>query len=287
MQARTEAFFDAATNTISYVVVDPATARCALIDPVLDFSLRAGRVSTQSADTLIDFVRNHELRVDWILETHVHADHLTAAPYLRDQLGGRIAIGEHISQVRSTFGALYNVPTDYAATDDAFDHLFSDGESFAIGDLTVEVLHTPGHTPACITYLTAGLAFVGDTLFMPDFGTARADFPGGDASALFRSIQRLLTLPDQTRLLTCHDYMPGGRELAWETTVGQQKSDNIHLMDGVDEAAFVKMRTERDANLDVPALLLPAIQVNMRGGKWPDPETNGRAYFKIPIDALS
>ena len=280
-------FFDEATNTISYVVADTETAACAIIDPVLDYDPCSGRTATASADRMIAHVYTKDLTVEWIIETHVHADHLTAAPYLQETLGGRIAIGGAIVSVQGTFGELFNTGNDFRADGSQFDVLFNDGDTFAVGAIDGRVMHTPGHTPACCTYVIGEAAFVGDTLFMPDFGTARCDFPGGDAAQLYRSIQRIFALPDDTRLFMCHDYKAPGRDVfAWETTVAEQKASNAHVSGGVGEAAFVKMRSDRDAKLDMPRLILPSIQVNMRGGRMPPAEDNGIRYMKIPIDAL-
>lgn len=279
-------FFDPATDTISYVVADPATRRAAIIDPVLDFDPKAGRTSTKSADAIVAHVKENGLAVDWLLETHAHADHLSAAPYLQQQLGGRIAIGEHIAEVQSTFKKVFNAGPDFATDGRQFDRLFKDGETFRIGSLEAQVLHTPGHTPACISYLISDAVFVGDTLFMPDYGTARCDFPGGDARTLYRSIRKLLSLPPATRMFMCHDYRPGGREARWETTVAEQRRANVHVHDGVDEDAFVAMRTARDRTLEMPRLILPSVQVNMRAGHFPPPESNGVSYLKLPLNAL-
>ncbi|MCR9247403.1 MAG: MBL fold metallo-hydrolase [bacterium] len=287
MQPAVEAFFDGATNTITYVVSDPASKRAAIVDPVLDFDLASGRTSTKSADTVIAFVRERGLSIDWLLESHVHADHLSSAPYLEATLGGRTAIGEHVTTVQQTFGKLFHAEAEFRTDGSQFDHLFRDEEVFAIGDLEAKVLHTPGHTPACAAYVVGDCAFVGDTLFMPDFGSARCDFPGGDARQLYRSIRRLLALPASTRLFVGHDYKaPGRNDYAWETTVADQRAQNVHVKDGIDEEAFVKMRTERDATLGMPRLLLPAVQVNMRAGQLPPPEANGVRYLKLPIDAV-
>jgi glyoxylase-like metal-dependent hydrolase (beta-lactamase superfamily II) len=280
------ALFDEATNTVSYIVADPATKTAAVVDSVLDFDPKSGRTSTASADRLIAAVREKGLTVAWLLETHMHADHLTAAPYLKDKLGGRIAIGARIGEVQKTFGAVFNAEPGFAVDGRQFDHLFADGERFRIGTLEAQALHTPGHTPACMTYVVGDAAFIGDTLFMPDYGTARADFIGGDARALYRSIRRILDLPGETRLFTGHDYAPGGRAFAWESTVAEQRAANIHVHDGVDEDAFVAMRTARDATLDFPRLILPSVQVNMRAGHMPPAEDNGVRYLKIPIDRL-
>lgn len=285
-QADVKGFYDPATGTISYVVADPATDHAAIIDSVLDYDPKSGRTSTASADAVIDHVTAGGLAVDWLLETHAHADHLSAAPYLKDRVGGTIAVGEHITTVQSTFKQLFNAEPAFATDGSQFDRLFRDGEVFRIGGLEARVMHTPGHTPACITYVIGDAAFVGDTLFMPDYGTARADFPGGDAAALYRSIRKILALPPATRLFLCHDYPPEGRGPAWETTVAAQSEANIHVHDGISEAEFVEMRTSRDATLPMPVLLLPAVQVNMRAGRLPPPEGNGVSYLKIPVNAV-
>ncbi len=280
-------FFDEATFTVSYVVADPVTKRCAIVDSVLDFDSASGRTATGSAERLIEHVHSHGLEVEWILETHVHADHLSAATYLRQRVGGRLGIGEHIRAVQDSFGPVFNAGPDGPRDGRQFDRLFSDNDTFSVGNIEVRAIHTPGHTPACMTYLIADAAFVGDTLFMPDYGTARADFPGGDAATLFRSIQRLFALPDATRLFLCHDYKaPGRDEYRWETTVGEQKRANVHVHNGIDEAAFVRMRTERDRTLGMPRLIIPSVQVNMHAGALPTPEANGVRYLKIPIDRL-
>jgi glyoxylase-like metal-dependent hydrolase (beta-lactamase superfamily II) len=280
-------FFDEATFTVSYVVQDPAGQACAIIDSVLDFDYASGRTDTRSADAIIDFVRAQDLRVDWILETHVHADHLSAAPYLQEQLGGKIGIGDRITVVQDTFGKIFNEGTAFQRDGSQFDALFEEGDSFHIGQMRGDVLHTPGHTPACLTYVIGDAAFVGDTLFMPDFGTARVDFPGGSAEALYASIQKILALPDATRLFVGHDYKaPGRDDYAWESTVGEQKARNVHVGGGTSEDAFVKMRTERDAQLPMPRLIVPSLQVNMRAGRMPEAEENGTAYLKVPVNAL-
>ena len=284
-QATIKSFFDPATYTVTHVLSDPATRRAAVIDSVLDYDPRSGRTDHRAADQVIAYVRASGLSVDWLLETHAHADHLSAAPYLREALGGRIGIGAHIRGVQGVFREIFNAK-DLNTQGAEFDHLFEDGERFHIGELEVEVLHTPGHTPACLTYIVGPDAFVGDTLFMPDYGTARCDFPGGDAATLFRSIRKVLSLPPQTRLHLRHDYPPEGREPQWETTVAEQRARNIHVHDGVSEADFVAMRTARDRTLAMPTLLLPAIQVNVRAGKLPPAEDNGVRYLKIPIDLL-
>jgi glyoxylase-like metal-dependent hydrolase (beta-lactamase superfamily II) len=287
MQPKVTGFFDEATNTITYVVAEPDGSHCAIVDPVLDYDPKSGRTSTGSADALIDFVTQKKLTVDWILETHAHADHITAAPYLKQAVGGRTAIGEHIKTVQATFAKVFNLEPSFQADGSQFDHLFRDGEVFTIGSLEGHVIHTPGHTPACITYVIGDAGFVGDTLFMPDYGTARCDFPGGDATTLYRSIQKLFALPAQTRLFMCHDYKaPGRDQFAWETTVAAEKERNIHVGSGHSEADFVRMRTERDATLAMPTLILPSVQVNIRAGALPPPEANGVSYLKIPVNAL-
>ena len=275
--------FDEATHTVSYVVWDAATRQAAIIDPVLDYDHRAGRASYRSADALLRFVADQGLSVAWILETHAHADHLSAAPYLKEKTGASIGIGEHIAEVQRTFAPVFGMQ-NVSGDGREFDRLFRDGDRFPLGELRVDVIHTPGHTPACVSYRVGDAVFVGDTLFMPDYGTARADFPGGDARTLYRSIQRLLALPDETRLYLCHDYKAPGRDhFAWETTVADEKARNVHVGGGVDEASFVAMREARDATLPAPVLLLPSLQVNIRAGRLPDPEDNGRRYLKIPL----
>ncbi|MFY9349762.1 MAG: MBL fold metallo-hydrolase [Sphingobium sp.] len=282
-----KAFFDEATNTVSYVVHDPATLRAAIIDSVLDFDPASGRTSFASADAIIAYVREQGLAVDWLLETHAHADHLSAAPYLQGRLGGTLAIGAAILTVQQTFGALFHEGTDFARDGSQFDRLFEDGDVFRIGELPATVMHVPGHTPADLAYVIGDAAFVGDTLFMPDYGTARADFPGGDARTLYRSIRRLLELPPQTLMYLCHDYKaPGRDDYRWETSVAQQRAANVHVHDGIDEDAFVAMREARDATLAMPRLILPSIQVNMRAGHLPEPEDNGTRYLKLPLNAL-
>lgn len=282
-----KAFFDTATNTVSYVVHDPESLRGAVIDSVLDYDPASGRTSFSSADAIIAYVGEKGLAIDWMLETHAHADHLSAAPYLQQKLGGKIAIGASITLVQNVFGKLFNAGTEFERDGSDFDALFHDGDHFKIGNLDVTVLHVPGHTPADIAYVIGDAAFVGDTMFMPDYGTARADFPGGDARTLFRSLRRILELPGDTRLFMCHDYLPEGREhFVWETTVADQRAHNVHAHDGITEDAFVAMREKRDAGLDMPRLILPAIQVNMRAGHLPDAEDNGVRYLKIPLNAL-
>lgn len=285
-----EGFFDSVSSTISYLVADLETSRCALVDTVLDYDAASGRTSRTSADRLIARVRELNLTVDWILESHVHADHLSAAPYLKSVLGGRIGIGAAITAVQRAFGVIYNVDALAARDGSQFDHLFADGEQFGIGGLAGTVMCTPGHTPACVSYLVNDGAhravFVGDTLFMPDFGTARCDFPGGDPHQLYHSIDRLLALPDDTVVYLCHDYQPGGRALRFETTIGVQKASNIHVAAGTSEEHFVAMRRARDARLRIPALMLPAVQVNMCAGRLPEPEENGVRYLRIPLNAM-
>ncbi len=282
----TQAFFDPTTWTVTYVVSDNATRRAAIIDPVLDFDFKSGHTSTESADKVCAYVQGAGLGIDWILETHAHADHVSGAAYLKKLLGGRIAIGAPICAVQSAFKPLFNLGPSFATDGSQFDHLFEDGEVFRIGSIDAKALLVPGHTPADMAYLVDAAVFVGDTLFMPDVGTARADFPGGDARALYRSIQRLLALPQDTLMYVCHDYPPQGRGPQWQTTVAAQTADNIHVGGGVSEAEFVAMRTARDATLDVPTLILPSIQVNICAGQMPLPEDNGVRYLKIPVNAL-
>ncbi|AHG64629.1 MBL fold metallo-hydrolase [Advenella mimigardefordensis] len=282
-----KSFFDEATNTISYVVHAPNDRHCAVIDSVLDYDAASGRTSAASVQPIIDYVRLHQLQVQWLLETHAHADHLSAAPILAAQLGGQLAIGKHIGLVQNTFAEIYNTQGSQSGKADDFDHLFDDGDTFTIGALQATVLHVPGHTPACLAYIIGDCVFVGDTLFMPDYGTARCDFPGGDARTLYQSIQRLLRLPGDARVLMCHDYKaPGRDEFVWETTIEMQRRQNIHVHEGVSEDEFVIMRTQRDATLSTPKLLLPSIQVNVRGGKLPEPEHNGVRYLKIPLNTI-
>ena len=281
------AFFDEATNTVSYVAADPEGRSAAIIDSVLDYDQAAGRTSTDSADRIIEFVQKNDLQIAWILESHVHADHLSAAPYLQEILGGKIGIGAEITTVQHTFGKIFNEGTQFQRDGSQFDALLEEGDSFHIGQMRGDVLHTPGHTPACLTYVIGDAAFVGDTLFMPDFGTARCDFPGGSAEMLYNSIQKILALPDETRIFVGHDYKaPGRDEFAWETTVGEQKALNVHVGAGKPMEDFVAMRTERDAKLGMPRLILPSIQVNMRAGNMPEPEENGTSYFKVPVNTL-
>ena len=281
-----KAFFDEATFTVSYVVSDPATSRAAIIDPVLDYDPASGRTSTSSAEAIVEFVDAENLSVDWILETHVHADHLSGAPELKKRLGGRTAIGTNVTAVQDTFKGIFNIK-ELSTDGSQFDHLFQDGESFRVGEIEARVIATPGHTPACVTYVIGDAAFVGDTLFMPDFGTARTDFPGGSAAQLYSSIQKIFALPDDTRLFMCHDYKAPGRDVyAWETTVAEEREKNIHIGNERSEADFVAMREGRDAELGMPKLILPSIQVNVRAGRLPDPEDNEIRYLKIPLDAV-
>ncbi|SEM71869.1 MBL fold metallo-hydrolase [Nitrosomonas marina] len=276
-------FFDTTTCTISYVVYDESTGGCAIIDPVLDYEPRSGRIHTDFSDKLIDFIQRQHLSVEWILETHAHADHLSSAYYLKKKLGGRIAIGDRIPAVQTTFKKIFNLGDEFIPDGHHFNHLLADEETFHIGKLSARALFVPGHTPADMAYQIDDAIFVGDTLFMPDVGTARADFPGGNAQTLYRSIQKILAFPSQTRLFMCHDYPPDGRDPAWETTVSQQRKENIHVHDGIDEQTFIEMRNKRDATLEAPVLLLPSIQTNIRAGDLPPPENNGVSYFKIPI----
>ncbi|PHN22896.1 MBL fold metallo-hydrolase [Pseudomonas sp. ICMP 561] len=285
-----EGLFDTHTSTLSYLVMDVQTRHCALIDSVLDFDPKSGRTRTESADQLIARVRELNASVQWILETHVHADHVSAAAYLKDKLNAKIAIGSHITAVQNVFGELFNAPSGFARDGSQFDVLLGDGATFNVGALEARAMHTPGHTPACMTYVFEvggeSVAFVGDTLFMPDYGTARCDFPGADARTLYQSIQKILALPDSTRLFMCHDYQPDGRELQYMTTVAEQRANNIHIRQGIDENEFVQMREARDATLEMPVLILPSVQINMRAGHLPEPEDNGVRYLKIPLNTL-
>jgi glyoxylase-like metal-dependent hydrolase (beta-lactamase superfamily II) len=285
-----EGFFDPATWTVSYIVLDKVTKHCALLDSVLDYDPKSGRTSHASADRLIARVRERGATVQWILETHVHADHLTAAPYLKQALGGQLGIGQHITTVQKVFGGLFNAGSEFARDGRQFDHLFADGETFGIGGLQARAMHTPGHTPACMTFVVSDpsqtVAFVGDTLFMPDYGTARCDFPGGDARTLFRSVNKVLSLPPETQLYMCHDYQPGGREVQFVSTVADEREQNVHVRNGISEEEFVAMRQARDATLGMPTLILPSVQVNMRAGQLPEPEANGTRYIKIPLNAV-
>ncbi|WP_209547028.1 MBL fold metallo-hydrolase [Ruegeria sp. HKCCSP346] len=287
MTPAVKAFFDDQTFTVSYVVHEPQGRACAIIDSVLDFDHASGRTETKSADAIIDFVRARDLKVEWILESHVHADHLSAAPYLQQELGGKIGIGAQIVTVQDTFGKVFNEGTEFQRDGSQFDALFSEGDSFHIGQMRGDVLHTPGHTPACLTYVIGDAAFVGDTLFMPDFGTARCDFPGGSSATLFESIQKILSLPDETRIFVGHDYKaPGRDEYAWETTVGEQKALNVHIGHGRSIEEFVEMRDARDATLAMPRLILPSLQVNMRAGQMPPADEQGDVFLKLPVNKI-
>lgn len=280
------AFFHEATFSVSYLVADPTTGHAALIDTVLDYDHKAGRISTVAADAVIAAVRDRKLTIDWVLETHVHADHLTAAPHVQEKLGGRMALGARVTEIQSYFKKLFNVGSDFVPDGAQFDHLFDDGEVFRIGTLEVRVIHTPGHTPACVSYVVGDAVFVGDTLFMPDYGTARCDFPGGSARQLYSSIQRILSLPPETRVFTCHDYGPDGRPFAWESSVADQRARNKHVGGGVSEDDFVARREARDKELEAPNLILPALQVNMRAGRLPPADDNGIVYLRIPLNQL-
>lgn len=280
------AFFDPPTNTVSYVVKDPTTNACAIIDSVMDIDYAAGRISYESADKIVSFVKEHGLAVEWLIETHAHADHLSAAPYIQGKVGGKLGIGENITIVQNVFGKIFNEGTEFQRDGSQFDRLFKDGDTYSIGTMTAFAMLTPGHTPACMTHVIGNAAFVGDTLFMPDGGTARADFPGGDARVLYSSIKRVLALPAEMHLFMCHDYAPGGREIKWETTVAEERAHNIHVRDGISEDEFVEMRTTRDATLDLPKLIIPSIQVNMRGGNLPEPDKSGKRHLKVPINEL-
>ena len=280
-------FFDETTNTVSYVVADPDTNTCAIIDSLLDYDASSGRTGTKSVDRLIKYVEQSKLTVDWIIDTHVHADHLTAAPYVRDVLGGRTAIGENIVRVQKIFGEIFNEGQTFHTDGSQFDHLFKDGDTYTVGNINARAIYTPGHTPACMSHLIGDSLFVGDTLFMPDSGTARCDFPGGDAQLLYRSIHKLFDLPNETRAFMCHDYKASGRdEFAWESTISEQKEKNIHVNKSINEREFIEMRAARDATLSMPKLLLPSVQVNMRAGNFPEPEANGKQYLKVPINIV-
>ncbi|MDP2282631.1 MAG: MBL fold metallo-hydrolase [Pseudohongiella sp.] len=279
-------FYDKQTSTFSYVVKDPQSNACAIIDSVLNLDYNSGRTSYTSADEIIEFIKRNHLDLQWIIETHVHADHLSAAPYLKEKLGGKVGIGAHITTVQTVFGQVFNAGPEFQRDGSQFDQLFNDGDTYKIGGLTATAIHTPGHTPACMTHLIGDAAFVGDTLFMPDGGTARADFPGGNARVLYQSIKKVLSLPGETRLFMCHDYQPNGREVEYETTVAAERNENIHVRDGISEDEFVAMREARDATLDMPVLILPSLQVNMRAGHFPPSDDNGMVYLKVPINAL-
>ncbi|NLQ19033.1 MBL fold metallo-hydrolase [Marinomonas sp. M1K-6] len=280
------AFFEKDSNTFSYVVKDPKSNNCAIIDSVLNFDYASGGTSNSSANEIIAYVNEHNLHVEWIIETHVHADHLSAAPYLKSKLGGKIGIGKQITIVQETFGKVFNEGTEFELDGSQFDHLFHDGEQYQVGELQCTAMHTPGHTPACFTHVLGDAVFVGDTLFMPDAGTARADFPGGDAGVLYDSIQKILALPEEYRVFMCHDYCPNGRELEYETTIASQKNDNIHVKKDIEKSAFVEMRGSRDKTLSMPRLILPSLQVNMRAGDFPKAEENGLVYLKVPVNAF-
>jgi len=287
MTPEVKAFFDNATNTVSFVIKDPNSQSVAIVDSVLDFNFANGHTDTASADEVVDYVRANDLKVEWIIESHVHADHLSAAPYIQEQVGGKIGIGENITIVQDVFGKVFNEGSEFQRDGSQFDKLFVDGDTIEIGTMKVDVMHTPGHTPACMTYVVGDAAFVGDTMFMPDFGTARCDFPGGSAGDLYASIQKILALPDETRIFVGHDYKaPGRDEFAWETSVAEQKALNVHVGVGKDEDEFIKMRTERDAQLSMPKLIVPSIQINMRAGQMPEPEENGQVYLKVPVNTL-
>ena len=279
-------FHDSSSGTISYVVKDPDSKKSAVIDSVLDFDHSSGRTSTHNADKIISFIEKNKLDLEWIIETHVHADHLSGAPYIQEKIGGKIGIGEHICTVQNVFGKIFNEGTEFQRDGSQFDKLFKDGDTYTIGSLNARVMHTPGHTPACMVHIIENSAFVGDTLFMPDGGTARADFPGGNARDLYKSIKKVLELPSETKLFICHDYGPGGRDIAWETTVGEQRKNNVHVKDGISEDEFVKTRETRDASLSMPKLIVPATQINMRAGSLPEEENNGVSYIKLPINKL-
>ena len=281
-----EGFFDSQTNTISYVVTDVQTARCAVIDSVLDFDYASGKIEYKNADIIISYITENKLTLQWLVETHVHADHLSAAPYIQKQLGGKIAISKEIIKVQDIFGKIFNAGTEFERDGSQFDLLLGDNDSYQIGTLQATAIHTPGHTPACMAHVVGDAVFVGDTLFMPDGGTARADFPGGDAHMLFKSIQKILSLPDNTRLFVCHDYMPNGRAVSWQTTIAEQKVKNIHIGGDITEAEFVKLREARDKTLSSPTLIMPSIQVNMRAGNMPPSEDNGSTYLKVPITGI-
>jgi glyoxylase-like metal-dependent hydrolase (beta-lactamase superfamily II) len=289
MNADITAFFDPATFTITYVIAEPDGVderHCAVLDSVLDFDYSSGRTDTSSVDKVIEFIKSNNLVLDWILESHPHADHVTAAPHIQAALGGKTAIGENVTRVQENFRTVFNLGGHFETDGSQFDHLFTDNEEFQIGKMMAKAIYTPGHTPSCVCYQVGDAVFVGDTMFMPDFGSARCDFPDGDARQLFHSIQRILSLPPETRLFMCHDYAPGGREYAWETTVGEQRETSIHLNDSVSEEEFVKMRTERDAQLSMPGLILPSIQLNIRAGHFPEPDDNGISYLKLPLNAV-
>lgn len=286
MSPRIKAFFHEPTFTVSYVVADSQGQSCCVIDSVLDYDGKSGRTSTHAVDEIIAYIREAKMSLNWILETHVHADHLSAAPYLQSELGGQVAIGSQVPQVQEVFKKVFNADNNMSVDGAQFDRLLADGEVVECGDINIEVLFSPGHTPACVSYIIGDSVFVGDTLFMPDYGTARCDFPGGDAAQLYKSIRKILSLPPETKLFTCHDYGPNGRDYAWKSNVAEQKEKNIHINESITETEFVQMRTDRDAGLDFPALILPSVQVNMCAGKLPEPESNGVSYLKVPINSL-
>jgi glyoxylase-like metal-dependent hydrolase (beta-lactamase superfamily II) len=281
-----KAFFDPATNTISYVVKDPASNACAVVDSVMDIDYAAGRITYDHADEIITYIQDNHLDLEWLIETHVHADHLSGAPYIQEKLGGKLGIGEQITVIQETFGKVFNEGTEFQRDGSQFDRLFRDGDTYQIGEMTAFAIYTPGHTPACMVHVMGDAAFAGDTLFMPDGGSARADFPGGDAGTLYDSIQKVLALPDDMRLFMCHDYGPNGRDIAWETTVGDEKAHNIHVGGGKTREEFVRFRTERDAQLDMPKLIIPSLQVNMRAGKLPPADESGKTFLKVPVNGL-
>ncbi|MCV0427963.1 MAG: MBL fold metallo-hydrolase [Roseibium sp.] len=280
------AFFDPATNTISYVVKDPASNACAVVDSVMDIDYAAGRITYDHADEIIAYIQDNDLKLEWLIETHVHADHLSGAPYIQQKLGGKLGIGEKITVVQETFGKIFNEGTEFQRDGSQFDKLFKDGDTYQVGEMTAFVMYTPGHTPACMVHVMGDATFAGDTLFMPDSGSARADFPGGDAATLYESIQKVLSLPDEMRLYMCHDYGPNGRDIQWETTVGAEKEHNIHVGGGKSKEEFVKFRTERDAQLDMPKLIIPSLQVNMRAGQLPPADESGKTFLKVPVNEL-
>jgi glyoxylase-like metal-dependent hydrolase (beta-lactamase superfamily II) len=286
LKPQVKAFFDADSNTISYVVKDPTSNACAVVDSVMDIDYAAGRIAYDHADEIIAHIQDNDLKLEWLIETHVHADHLSAAPYIQQKLGGKIGIGSNITVVQDTFGKVFNEGTEFQRDGSQFDALFEDGDTYTIGNMTAQAIHTPGHTPACMTHVVGNAGFVGDTLFMPDGGSARADFPGGDAGELYDSIQKVLALPDETRLFMCHDYGPNGREIQWETTVGEEKEHTIHVGKDAKREDFIKFRTERDAQLDMPRLIIPSLQVNMRAGELPPADEDGKTFLKVPVNAL-
>lgn len=286
LKPEVKAFFDEPTNTVTYIVKDPNTSSCAIIDSVMDIEYAAGRIAYESADEVIKYVRDNALTLEWLIETHVHADHLSAAPYIQSKLGGKISIGKNITIVQETFGKIFNEGTEFLRDGGQFDRLFDDGDSYMIGTMQAHTMHTPGHTPACMTHVIGNAAFVGDTLFMPDGGSARADFPGGDARVLYHSIRRVLSLPNAMRLFMCHDYGPNGRDIRWETTVAEQREYNIHVKDGISEDEFVKMREARDKTLEVPKLIIPSLQINMKAGELPPKDHSGKRFLKVPLNGL-